>query len=215
MSPNRVCSRVRARSARCGLSRRTRDGSGFRDDLIEQRAVDGAGNRFDRAVGLHDRHGGLERHIEAVVDDAGIVAYLRKCQTVLVDEPLKRVIVTSPCDSDEVDGVTELDCCLLDRGGFTIAGASSGSPEPEHRWLASQGGGVEVAATDEWGAELQHRGGGGCITFGKIGDRIAMLHGGEIIWAGPKDAIDYSDNEYVNQFIHGRTDGPIKMAMRR
>lgn len=49
----------------------------------------------------------------------------------------------------------------------------------------------------------------------KIGDRIAMLHGGEIIWAGPKDAIDYSDNEYVDQFIHGRTDGPIKMAMRR
>lgn len=49
----------------------------------------------------------------------------------------------------------------------------------------------------------------------KIGDRIAMLHDGKIIWAGPTDAIDYSDNEYVDQFIHGRTDGPIKMAMRR
>ncbi len=49
----------------------------------------------------------------------------------------------------------------------------------------------------------------------KIGDRIAMLHGGKIIWAGPKDAIDYSDNEYVDQFIHGRTNGPIKMAVRR
>lgn len=49
----------------------------------------------------------------------------------------------------------------------------------------------------------------------KIGDRIAMLHGGKIIWAGPKDAIEYSDNEYVDQFIHGRTDGPIKMAVRR
>lgn len=49
----------------------------------------------------------------------------------------------------------------------------------------------------------------------KIGDRIAMLHGGKIIWAGPTDAIDYSDNEYVDQFIHGRTDGPIKMAKRR
>lgn len=49
----------------------------------------------------------------------------------------------------------------------------------------------------------------------KIGDRIAMLHGGKIIWAGPTDAIDYSDNEYVDQFIHGRVDGPIKMAMRR
>lgn len=49
----------------------------------------------------------------------------------------------------------------------------------------------------------------------KIGDRIAMLHDGKIIWAGPTGAIDYSDNEYVDQFIHGRVDGPIKMAMRR
>ena len=49
----------------------------------------------------------------------------------------------------------------------------------------------------------------------KIGDRIAMLHGGKIIWAGPKDVIDYSENEYVDQFIHGRTDGPIQMTVRR
>jgi len=49
----------------------------------------------------------------------------------------------------------------------------------------------------------------------KIGDRIAMLHGGKIIWAGPKDVIDYSENEFVDQFIHGRTDGPIQMSVRR
>jgi len=48
----------------------------------------------------------------------------------------------------------------------------------------------------------------------KIGDRIAMLYEGRIIWAGPTDAIDHSDNEYVDQFIHGRADGPIKMAVR-
>ncbi|MBO6948558.1 MAG: ATP-binding cassette domain-containing protein [Rhodospirillales bacterium] len=48
----------------------------------------------------------------------------------------------------------------------------------------------------------------------KIGDRIAMLYDGRIIWAGPTDAIDHSDNEYVDQFIHGRADGPIKMAVR-
>lgn len=48
----------------------------------------------------------------------------------------------------------------------------------------------------------------------KIGDRIAMLHEGRIIWAGPTDAIDHSDNPYVDQFIHGRADGPIKMAVR-
>lgn len=49
----------------------------------------------------------------------------------------------------------------------------------------------------------------------KIGDRIAMLYDGRIIWAGPTDAIDHTENEYVDQFIHGRTDGPIKMAVRR
>ncbi len=48
----------------------------------------------------------------------------------------------------------------------------------------------------------------------KIGDRIAMLYDGRIIWAGPTDAIDHTDNEYVDQFIHGRTDGPIKMVAR-
>ena len=49
----------------------------------------------------------------------------------------------------------------------------------------------------------------------KIGDRIAMLYDGRIIWAGPTDAIDHTENEYVDQFIHGRTDGPIRMAVRR
>ncbi len=48
----------------------------------------------------------------------------------------------------------------------------------------------------------------------KIGDRIAMLYQGRIIWAGPTDAIEHSDNEYVDQFINGRADGPIKMAVR-
>ncbi len=48
----------------------------------------------------------------------------------------------------------------------------------------------------------------------KIGDRIAMLFDGKIIWAGPPDVIEQSGNEYVDQFIHGRAHGPIKMALR-
>ena len=48
----------------------------------------------------------------------------------------------------------------------------------------------------------------------KIGDRIAMLYDGKIIWAGPPDVIEQSGNEYVDQFIHGRAHGPIKMALR-
>ena len=49
----------------------------------------------------------------------------------------------------------------------------------------------------------------------KIADRIAMLHEGRIIWQGPKFDIDHSGNPYVDQFIHGRADGPIRMQVRK
>ncbi|MBV9548490.1 MAG: ATP-binding cassette domain-containing protein [Alphaproteobacteria bacterium] len=48
----------------------------------------------------------------------------------------------------------------------------------------------------------------------KISDHIAMLYGGKIIWQGPTDQIDNSGNEFVDQFIHGRAEGPIKMAVK-
>ena len=48
----------------------------------------------------------------------------------------------------------------------------------------------------------------------KISDRIAMLYGGKIIWTGPTADIDHSGNPYVEQFIHGRAEGPIKMAVK-
>lgn len=43
----------------------------------------------------------------------------------------------------------------------------------------------------------------------KIGDEIAMLHNGQIIWRGPTDQIDHSGNPMVDQFINGRATGPI------
>lgn len=49
----------------------------------------------------------------------------------------------------------------------------------------------------------------------KIADRVAMLYQGKIIWEGPVGRIDDSGNDYVDQFIHGRAEGPIKMAVRR
>ncbi len=48
----------------------------------------------------------------------------------------------------------------------------------------------------------------------KIADRIAMIHDGRIIWAGPAGDIDESGNAAVDQFIHGRTEGPIRTATR-
>ena len=48
----------------------------------------------------------------------------------------------------------------------------------------------------------------------KIGDRIAMIYDGRIIWSGRVQEIDRSANDYVDQFIHGRADGPIKMPVR-
>ena len=48
----------------------------------------------------------------------------------------------------------------------------------------------------------------------KIATHIAMLHGGKIVWSGPIAELDRSGNLYVDQFIHGRADGPIKMQIR-
>jgi len=49
----------------------------------------------------------------------------------------------------------------------------------------------------------------------KIANKVAMLHGGKIVWHGPIEEIDTSGNEYVDQFIHGRAKGPIRMAVRK
>jgi phospholipid/cholesterol/gamma-HCH transport system ATP-binding protein len=48
----------------------------------------------------------------------------------------------------------------------------------------------------------------------KIADRIAMLYKGKIIWQGTTQEIDSSGNPFVDQFIHGRAVGPIKMEVR-
>jgi phospholipid/cholesterol/gamma-HCH transport system ATP-binding protein len=49
----------------------------------------------------------------------------------------------------------------------------------------------------------------------KIGHRIAMLYDGKLIWQGPVGEIDHCGNTYVDQFIHGRADGPIQMQVRK
>lgn len=43
----------------------------------------------------------------------------------------------------------------------------------------------------------------------KIADEVAMIYQGKIIWHGPVSQLDHSGNEYVDQFIHGRAEGPI------
>jgi phospholipid/cholesterol/gamma-HCH transport system ATP-binding protein len=48
----------------------------------------------------------------------------------------------------------------------------------------------------------------------KIATHVAMLHGGRIIWTGPISEIDRSGSAHVEQFIHGRAEGPIQMQVR-
>ena len=43
----------------------------------------------------------------------------------------------------------------------------------------------------------------------KIADKIAMLYEGRIIWFGNAKEMYSSGNAYLEQFIHGRADGPI------
>lgn len=49
----------------------------------------------------------------------------------------------------------------------------------------------------------------------KIGHRIGMLYEGKLIWQGPVSDIDRSGNAHVDQFIHGRAEGPIRMQVRK
>ncbi len=49
----------------------------------------------------------------------------------------------------------------------------------------------------------------------RIGDRAAMLYGGKIVWQGPAADLLQSTNPLVDQFTHGRREGPIHMELRR
>jgi phospholipid/cholesterol/gamma-HCH transport system ATP-binding protein len=48
----------------------------------------------------------------------------------------------------------------------------------------------------------------------EIGDDAAMIYQGKIIWSGPAEDIDHSNNPYVDQFVRGRAEGPIRMPVR-
>lgn len=43
-----------------------------------------------------------------------------------------------------------------------------------------------------------------------IADNVAMLHDGVIKWTGPVAEMDHSGDPYLDQFIHGRAEGPIE-----
>ncbi|MBO1323713.1 ATP-binding cassette domain-containing protein [Acetobacter sp. TBRC 12305] len=49
----------------------------------------------------------------------------------------------------------------------------------------------------------------------RIGDEAAMLYQGKLIWQGAAGSLMHSGNPYVDQFTHGRREGPIAMELRR
>ena len=46
----------------------------------------------------------------------------------------------------------------------------------------------------------------------KIGDRLAMLHDGRIVFEGTPEEVKATDNEVVRQFVEGRAEGPIPIC---
>ncbi len=49
----------------------------------------------------------------------------------------------------------------------------------------------------------------------RIGDQAAMLLNGRIVWSGPAEHLLDSGNPEVDQFTHGRREGPIQMELLR
>jgi phospholipid/cholesterol/gamma-HCH transport system ATP-binding protein len=48
----------------------------------------------------------------------------------------------------------------------------------------------------------------------RIGDTAAMIYKGRIIWSGPGEALMNTGCPEVDQFTHGRREGPIQMELR-
>ncbi len=48
----------------------------------------------------------------------------------------------------------------------------------------------------------------------KIADKVAMLYEGKIIWFGDVKDMYSSGNAYLDQFIHGRAEGPINFLVK-
>lgn len=48
----------------------------------------------------------------------------------------------------------------------------------------------------------------------KIADKIAMLYEGKLIWQGSPNIVFNSGNDYVDQFVHGRSQGPIEIKLQ-
>ena len=46
-------------------------------------------------------------------------------------------------------------------------------------------------------------------TVRAVADHVAMLHGGKVRWHGPVAAMHASGDPHLDQFIHGRAEGPI------
>jgi phospholipid/cholesterol/gamma-HCH transport system ATP-binding protein len=52
------------------------------------------------------------------------------------------------------------------------------------------------------------------ISAAHIADRVAMIYEGQIIWHGPVDKLYKSGNPYVEQFVSGSVEGPIKIKLQ-
>ena len=46
-----------------------------------------------------------------------------------------------------------------------------------------------------------------------IGDRVLMMHQGQIVWEGTAAEMDTTDNPYVDQFVHKTADGPLGIGL--
>jgi phospholipid/cholesterol/gamma-HCH transport system ATP-binding protein len=52
------------------------------------------------------------------------------------------------------------------------------------------------------------------ISAAHIADRVAMMYEGQIVWHGPIDMLYKSGNPYVEQFVSGSIEGPIKIKLQ-
>jgi phospholipid/cholesterol/gamma-HCH transport system ATP-binding protein len=48
------------------------------------------------------------------------------------------------------------------------------------------------------------------VSANKVADRMALLHGGRVVFIGTPEQVRTTDNPLVRQFVEGTSEGPIQ-----
>lgn len=187
--------------------------------VIDEQAVETLGNReitnFRRKFGMSFQEGALFDSMTVWQNVAFPLQRLTKMSRREIDERVKECLALVRLDAVEEKLPSQLSGGMRRRVGFARAIAH----KPEILLFDEPTTGLDPVTTaliDEVIIDLNDRLKSTTVTIThdmesafRIGDRIAMMHKGKIIASAPPAEFRQLEDPRVQQFIHGRAEGPL------